>query len=500
MARIPYLVRRGNVFHFRLAVPSSLQSVFECREITQSLFTEYRQVAAPRALSLGARVKSVFNDIYDMTKKDKSIKDVIVEAKHRLELARLEGEKFDREIEHRKEILAAIEKAKLEATIKAQQDIINNRLQLETEPVKAKSTTPKLTKVVDDFLEVKKCDPEKSMLSKHKTALNLFKEALGNKSISELKQSDINDFFAIVQKLPPRWSDQKKKGLSIRKLAEMEHKATIGKVTFENTYKTSIKQFLEDCVVNHQDNGFPVTLTVSGIKYRGKGADKGDKKQRAMERDELKRLFEGAEMQHIANDKKQQGKYWLCHVGLLTGARVNEVCQLNPQCDIIETDGIWIFQFTKESEGDSRISKSIKNKSSCRLVPIHSKLIELGFLDYWKSVKAAGHKLIFPEFKPSKGRAAGSAEKWFRQHLRDIGLRDETRGARLVGFHAFRSTLMNRASKKLRIEDIEAITGHVDATKSAVVRGYEGEDELKELQSIIERIHFNIEFIKPLNL
>jgi integrase len=128
-----------------------------------------------------------------------------------------------------------------------------------------------------------------------------------------------------------------------------------------------------------------------------------------------------------------------------TGARVNELCQLNPSTDFAEEGGISFLSINPETEGDTRIRKRAKKRSSRRKVPIHSKLIDLGFLDYISSVKPRGSKLIFPEWKPSKGRASREAEKWFGKLLRETRLRDETPGACLLGMHAFRSTFMNRA-------------------------------------------------------
>jgi hypothetical protein len=53
-----------------------------------------------------------------------------------------------------------------------------------------------------------------------------------------------------------------------------------------------------------------------------------------MRPDELKNLFEGAALAKIANTPRKVHQFWLPLVGLYTGARVNEICQLNPQTDI----------------------------------------------------------------------------------------------------------------------------------------------------------------------
>lgn len=101
--------------------------------------------------------------------------------------------------------------------------------------------------------------------------------------------------------------------------------------------------------------------------------------------------------------------------------------------------------------------------------------------------------------------------KWFGEFLIDLGLRDETPGARIVGMHAFRSTLLDRA-QNLMVVNAEAITGHsqnvtslnavqdgqVGGTTSAVVKKYQGELGLKVKQGILEHITWeDVRFIHP---
>lgn len=50
------------------------------------------------------------------------------------------------------------------------------------------------------------------------------------------------------------------------------------------------------------------------------------------------------------------------HIGLFTGARVNEICQVNPQTDTREEDGIWYFSITDETEGDERVKKEREDR------------------------------------------------------------------------------------------------------------------------------------------
>lgn len=378
--------------------------------------------------------------------------------------------------------------------------VMSNRgATVETPPaVRNEAPAPTFKVVVDAFLEGYQQDKKGAMFQKHQAVIPMLLEVVGDKPITELKQADINAFFALLGNLPPRWSDEcRRRNISVRELAALEHKKALGPKTFQDTYIACVRAFLKAAKKDWMDQGFPTTLTTDGIEYKG-SREEGENKQRAFQPKELVRLFNGPEMQAFANDPDQAHCYWLPHIGLFTGARVNEICQLNPQTDILEDDetGIHYFWITEETEGDERIDKSTKNKVSRRKVPIHSTLIELGFLRYVERVQKAGAKLLFPQWKPSRGKASGEAEKWFRNLIRDTGLRDETPGERLVGMHAFRHTLLNRAMNANPPLDATSITGHA-GEESSIVRGYQGDLSLENKQRILDAITFGVAFIRP---
>ncbi|MDP3287675.1 MAG: site-specific integrase [Methyloversatilis sp.] len=334
------------------------------------------------------------------------------------------------------------------------------------------------------------------MLKKHTVTLGLLLEAVGDRPVTELRQKDIHDFLGVLCQLPPRWKDeQRRRGLSVRELAAMPWPSCIAPKTYEDGYVASLRPFLLDSINLYGDQGFPLNLNTTRAPYSGtRAAD--ERQQRAMSQDELVRLFTGPEYREFAADPAHAHRYWLPLVGLFTGARINELCQINPQCDIREEDGIPFIDITDKSPGDPRILKSVKNKSSRRVVPIHPELLRLGFLRYVREVREAGHMRLFPSF-PLKGKSAGAGPgTWFRKLLGGTGLRDETEGAAVVGFHAFRSTFLSRAMH-LDVPGAQWLTGHIDPSVSMVVREYRGKLELNKKLQIIERITYDIEFPSP---
>lgn len=356
-------------------------------------------------------------------------------------------------------------------------------------PNSGSSSVPLLSTVITYHLS--KQDKATPMFKKQEAALALFLEVIGERPVDTIRQQEIEDFFALLCRLPPRWADvRRKRGVGAAAIAGMEWPAHISRATFEDGYMAMIRPFLVEARRVFGDQGFPRHLTTDGIRYSGAG-EKGEKMQRALRPDELKRLYEGPEFAAFASDPAKEHCYWLPLIGLYTGARVNEVCQLNPQHDIREESGVWFFDFNEDTAGDSRIRKSIKNAGSGRRVPIHSRLLELGFLAYVDRMKNAGATLLFPQWSPTRGKASGQAEKWFRKLLTTLHLRDDTPRARIVGFHCFRHTFLNRAMH-LDIANAEWLTGHAPAEVSKVVRAYQGQAELTKKRELMERLHYDI--------
>jgi integrase len=364
---------------------------------------------------------------------------------------------------------------------------------------------PTFKMVVDAFLESYRKDKKPAMFKKHRPVLTMFLEVVGNKPVNDIKQADINKFFSLLHKLPPRWQDEcRRRKLTVKQLAELDHPETLGPKSFDDTYKASVRSFLKVAKRDWQDQGFPTTLTTDGNEYQG-DREEGENHQRAFTHAELERLFCGMEMQRFAADAALAHCFWLPHIGLFTGARVNEICQLNPQTDIVKDPetGVSYFWITTETEADSRIIKKVKTGDS-RKVPIHKKLVELGFLAYVERVKASGSKLIFPAWEPVNSRASGNAEKWFRQFLRDTNLRNETPKAMILGMHAFRYTLLTYGAMQKPPLSLFCISGHaqeeapIHATGAG--KGYltlSLLSSLNERGALLDQLDYGLNLIKP---
>ena len=107
------------------------------------------------------------------------------------------------------------------------------------------------------------------------------------------------------------------------------------------------------------------------------------------------------------------------------GARLGEIAQLLT-VDVRQLHGVWIFHITEEGSA----LKSTKTAGSTRVVPVHSKLINLGFFDYHAAMVSRGENQL-----PSCAVSfLVNPRRSLDHYFRDIGVKIHKK----VNFHSFR--------------------------------------------------------------
>ena len=102
-------------------------------------------------------------------------------------------------------------------------------------------------------------------------------------------------------------------------------------------------------------------------------------------------------------------QFWIPVLGLFTGARLNELCQLYV-ADVKQEDDIWYLDINEDTP-----DKSLKRPSSKRLIPLHPVVIDLGFIDY---VESLDHERVWPELNNSN--QSGKYGHYFGRHFNTL--------------------------------------------------------------------------------
>jgi len=172
-------------------------------------------------------------------------------------------------------------------------------------------------------------------------------------------------------------------------------------------------------------------------------------------------------------------RVWLLLLGLFTGARLDELGRL--MVEDIQQDPV----------PHLRIRRA-KNQESIRAVPLHPILLDLGFLDYVKAIRTAGHPRLWPLLR-SRGALHTDSEshgRWFNRYLHQrLGF------SKTLVFHSFRHTLKDLCRNGgIPREVHHQLTGH--ATGSVGDRYGEG-FSLETLYAELSRVKLPFELPRP---
>lgn len=178
-------------------------------------------------------------------------------------------------------------------------------------------------------------------------------------------------------------------------------------------------------------------------------------------------------------------RFWIPWVMLYSGARPAEVAQLYVE-DVRQEQGVWIMHISDEGDGDKRT----KTAGSRRMVPIHSALIALGFLDHVKRQRAAGEVQVFPEVEiPKEGQIAATFSREFNRYLTKVGVKT----GRDIVTYSLRHTFIDRARKHFLDDVIAIVVGHETGTNKKTMTGGYGVEEQGTMQlrrDIVESVSY----------
>jgi hypothetical protein len=173
-----------------------------------------------------------------------------------------------------------------------------------------------------------------------------------------------------------------------------------------------------------------------------------------------------------------EAAHWMLLLGHTTGGRMSEFAQMSVH-EVVVRDGVpclWLTNRDTDEQvalhqlsakaREELIETSLKTGASRRIIPLHPRMLELGFMDYVEHMRKLGSYALFPDIKPdNKGVAGGNFSKWFNGYLRRVGIK--RRGLDWVSFRHTLKTWMREAEVPQDVQDY--VQGH---TAERVAQGY----------------------------
>ena len=219
-----------------------------------------------------------------------------------------------------------------------------------------------------------------------------------------------------------------------------------------NRYLSAVKSPLAWAKENHK----VATNPGAGVKYDSKGGAKKKVRRLGYGDDQARAILLAA---HHENKPYRRWIPWVC---AFTGCRLDEVAGRDAR-DIKRVGSTWVLDIP---EG--------KNEGAARRIPLHSKLIAEGFIDYWRKLPADGP--LFPDLTDGRYGRSGTATKnigrWLRRVQKEFGLVlvEEPRFAPNHSWrHRFKSEArrVGRDQRPIMSEETsDALTGHYEGKVS----------------------------------
>ncbi len=345
--------------------------------------------------------------------------------------------------------------------------------------LKTKGTAPlKLFEDYQEDLKLRKKGQEKTLkrtLKDYEVAVKRFAEFTDNKPIEQVVPRDIAEFRDLLLRLPTR-PNKKVSAMSLVKQVEY------AKVNELETLKPKTVRKLLMALSAVFDFAREQTLielnpVLGSTKRLTQSIKQRSGKDKEYQLDDLVKIFSSpifSKSYRPPVAEYGEAVYWIPLISYYTGARREEVSQLYVH-DVKKVNDIY---YLKLEANDS--DKSLKNKASARVVPIHDDLLSLGFLDYVKSLDSS--ERLFPKLTiGSDGTYGFAIGKWLTLHFRE----KLKISADLQPIHAFRHTFKTNARMAGMPKDIyDVLTGHTAGDVSSSYGHYPIELLHKEINKI----------------
>lgn len=348
------------------------------------------------------------------------------------------------------------------------------------------ATAPKRTfaEVAESYMAFKSPSWEAKTIQAVQRALNNAMQVIGaDRQVKLIATTDIARFRDILTKIPPNYSKLKKfDGMTLLEVAEkndtgMTLSAKSQKKDFE--FVQSFMRWATDEGHIDKQPGAHIKVIPAKNGPIAKGRFPYDKAQlAAIFNSPIFKGCKSAERRSAPGDQIiRDGKYWVPIVAIYSGLRLGEIVQLLGK-DIKQEDGIHYFDVCKE-EGEE---KKIKSSSSYRRVPVHRRLIELGFLVH--AAHTHPDKRLFEDIAMGHDSSfSHNFSKFWGRYVIQIGAKTTK-----TTFHSFRHNFKDALVHSGVPEAISmALCGHSDGS---VHSNYGSGQSLKMLKEATDKVVF----------
>lgn len=292
-----------------------------------------------------------------------------------------------------------------------------------------------------------------------------------NRAVDSITAADVFAYREALRDLPPKWAVNKKlEGLPLRDAAKRARELDMPRTAF-----TTVNQHLS--TISPLYKWLAGTPTWAGLRNPCDGlfhdGVKGQNPRPPLTTEALNKilaspLFVGCkadgEVHTPGEVKTDDWRKWILLACMFTGARLGEIAQLRVG-DVRQERGVWLVDILEEE----REGLTTKNRKGHH-VPVHSKLIALGFIEFVKRQREArgGDAPLFVGVERDDRGQFAKVARWYRDFFKAIGVKNGKDG---IGLHSFRHTLSDRLRDEAELLDTQ-IAVILDHSVKTTTGGY----------------------------
>ncbi len=336
-----------------------------------------------------------------------------------------------------------------------------------------------LSKVIDLYVaeQARGGNWSEKSTTEYTACLVLLKEYLGDIPIKSIDHKAMRGYKEALMKLP---ANVKKsvvyRNKTVQEILRMNIETPMSTDTL-NKYIRRAGSLFKFAV----NNGFMDRNPAEGLRVRQTKRD--DEFRSVFSPDDLYKLFHSAAYRE--DNHRHDYYFWMPILGLFTGCRLEELCQLHLD-DIRQDEGVWVIDVNNAGE------KRVKTKAGVRLIPLHPFLEkDLKLPRYTEKLRAEGHKRLFPELQQRRDGYGQTVSKWFNERYKvKCGI---VKDDRKKDFHSFRHTFIN-ALKQARVdtEMLAQVVGHETGSITLERYGKKYGPALL-LEEVVKKLHYDVD-------
>lgn len=471
-----YLQRRGNIYYFRWRVPVDLRPILGVSELKQTLRTEDSLRAGARAAPLVLMVSDIQRvrqayvalelnfDGYMATLRQLWVEKDPMSRKKTIKtgLITVGGMEFRYNDDPDTE-LAAVARAK-------EMGLIPQSLEPK-QSNDATATGPMLSEVFADFLAHKVDKKSAQMEQRKPLSMKMQREygryfdglieIMGDVPLSSVTRKDLKDAILTYGSLPKR-NLRLYKGVPIAELLEVEipEEHRIKPKTAQQVAKLiqGVFSYAVDAELIGESPARAMKLSLDTARTSARYSD-----------EEIRTIL-------AASFKEPKPwKKWLPILAAYSGARRSELVQLRKKDVKIDSDtGRHYVLITEQAGG-------LKTKNATRQIPLHSELINKGFLGFIDSVK--GDRL-FGDLDPQ------ALTKWFAVYRGRLGIDQFDDFGNRKTFHSIRHSFVTKSrGAGSSLDHVQQVVGH-EKTSAGITDRYTHTQPLKVVLGVVDCIKY----------